>query len=317
MDLSIIIVNWNSQEFLKECLASVLAHTHAVSFEIVVIDSGSFDGCDWMLREHYPQVRFIQSEANLGFARSNNRAFEESVGDCVLFLNPDTELTGPAIDTLYASLCSLPDAGVVGCKLLNSDGTVQTSCIQSIPTIPNQLLGSEFLMARWPRSRLWGMAALHEQGPGVRTVEAVSGACLMVRRKTFKAVGMFSEDYFMYAEDMDLSYRMEKAGFRNYHVPDAVVIHHGGSSSDQAASAFAAVMMREAIWRFLRKTRGSAYALAYRAAMLTSALGRLGVVGLSNIIGRRRWSGTSVRKWCAVLRWALNRDQSVAQYYGR
>ena len=92
MDLSIIIVNWNSKEYLKKCIASILAETHGIEFEIVVIDSASFDGCGEMLREHYPQVRFIQSQENLGFSRANNLAFQSSTGECVLFLNPDTEL---------------------------------------------------------------------------------------------------------------------------------------------------------------------------------------------------------------------------------
>lgn len=316
MDVSVVIVNWNSQEHLNKCLASIAAHAGRVDFEVVVIDSGSFDGCDRMLHEHYPEVRFIQSSTNLGFAKANNRAFEETVGDSVLFLNPDTELAGPAIETLHTTLRSLPDAGLVGCKLLNPDGTVQSSCVQAIPTILNQLLGAEFLRRRWPSSRLWGISALYEDRPGPHEVEAVSGACVLVPRKAFVEVGRFSEDYFMYAEDMDLSYKVRKVGYRTYYVPEATVIHHGGSSSAQAVSAFAAVMMREAIWRFLRKTRGNAYALVYRIAMLTSAVGRLGVLGISWMSGRNSPTRTaSSRKWLAVLRWGVHRDEIVKRYY--
>jgi len=317
-DVSVIIVNWNSREHVKRCIASILAHTRAVSLEVVVIDSGSFDGCGEMLREDYPQVRFIQSAVNLGFAKANNRAYEKSAGDYVLFLNPDTELAGPAIDVLHASFEGLPDAGVVGCTLLNADRTVQTSCVQAIPTIANQLFGSEFLMARLPRSRLWGASAFCEEGTGPREVEAVSGACLMVRRKTFEDVGRFSEDYFMYAEDMDLSYKCRQAGRRNYYVPVAAVVHYGGSSSNQAVSTFAAVMMREAIWRFLRKTRGGAYGMAYRFAMLGAALGRLAVLGAASMHSRSKQSEWAARrKWMAVLRWTVNRDGIVTQYYHR
>src|SRR5215204_3045030 len=164
-DVSVVIVNWNSREYLRKCLESIRAHAPAVCCEIVVIDSGSFDGCAEMLREQYPDVRFVQSDANLGFAKANNRAFQESTADVVLFLNPDTELVGPAIDLMLDKLRSLPRAGIVGCKLLNADGTIQTSCIQSIPTILNQALNSEFLRSRWPRSPLWGMAPLYDAQP--------------------------------------------------------------------------------------------------------------------------------------------------------
>ncbi|HJR59555.1 MAG TPA: glycosyltransferase family 2 protein [Vicinamibacterales bacterium] len=316
VELSIVIVNWNSQEHLKNCLASIAAHAGRLEPEVVVIDSGSFDGSDRMMAEHYPQMRFIQSSTNLGFAKANNRAFEATSGEAVLFLNPDTELVGPALEILLAALTSRPDAGLVGCRLLDSDGTVQSTCIQSIPTILNQLLGSDLLRRRWPRSRLWGMAALYDDRPGPHEVEAVSGACVLVRRQVFTKVGRFSEDYFMYAEDMDLSYKVRQAGYRNYYVPSATVTHHGGSSSDQAASAFAAVMMREAIWRFLRKTRGDAYALGYRIAMLCAATGRLGLLAASRIGGRNGASRrASWQKWVAVLRWGVRRDAIVNRYY--
>lgn len=320
MNLSIVIVNWNSREDLKRCLASVLKYTRDISFEIVVIDSGSFDGCDRMLSEHYPQVRFVQSAANLGFAKANNRAFEETTGETVLFLNPDTEVVASAVGTLYLALHSLPNAGLVGGKLLNSDGTLQSSCVLSMPTLANQLLNSEFLRTRWPKSRLWGMAPLFAEGSHAREVEAISGACLMVRRATFEKVGRFSEDYFMYAEDVDLAYKVRSAGCVNYYVPDATVMHHGGNSSAQASSTFAAVMIPEATWRFFRKTRGAAYSFGYRSVVFGSALGRLALIALSQSVSRASGRGNerngSWRKWLAILRWSLKRNELVNKYYG-
>jgi GT2 family glycosyltransferase len=316
VNLSIIIVNWNSQEHLKKCVASILEHTRRISFEIIVIDSASFDGCDRMLHEHFPQVRFVQSRTNLGFAGANNRAFGISHGKYVLFLNPDTELVGPAIETLYAAAESLPHAGVIGCRLLNADRTLQSSCVQSIPTIPNQLLDSEWLRARWPKSPLWGMAALFEADGHPHPVEAISGACLMVKRQVFETVGCFSEDYFMYAEDMDLSFKVREAGYINYYVPGATVIHYGGGSSEQVVSAFAAVMIPEAISRFLCKTRGRLYSRGYRVAMGMSAAGRLMLLAAARAGGRREAGMEgSIRKWLAVLRWSVNRDDIVHKYY--
>jgi GT2 family glycosyltransferase len=201
---------------------------------------------------------------------------------------------------------------------LNSDGSVQTSCIQSIPTILNQLLDSEALRRRWPKLPLWGMRPLYEYTGKPAEVEGVSGACLMVARRTFERVGGFSEDYFMYAEDLDLAFKVREAGYRNYYVPDATVIHYGGSSSEQASSTFSAVMLPEAIWRFLRKTRGDLYGLGYRAAMCASALARLTILWLTRWFapqrGYRAVDG-SVAKWVAVLRWSLKRDDLVKRYY--
>ena len=253
--VSVIIVNWNSKDYLRRCLATVFAQTKTVELEVVVIDSASFDGCDTMLREHYPQVRFIQSADNCGFARANNRAFEESTKGCVLFLNPDTELVGPAIDILCARVNSLPDCGIVGGKLLNPDRTIQWGSVQAIPTIVNKVLDSDFLKAVWPRSSLWGMAALYDTTTGARDVETLSGACLMAKRRVFEEIGRFSEEYFMYAEDVDLCYKSRTAGYHNYYVPEATLIHYGGSSSQLKASTFTAVMMPEATLRFLKKTR--------------------------------------------------------------
>jgi GT2 family glycosyltransferase len=295
-----------------------MRHTHRVSIEFVVIDSGSFDGCGEMLAKQFPTVRFIQSPSNLGFAAANNRAFEASTGDYLLFLNPDTELVQPAIDNLCSAARALKDAGVLGCRLLNSDGTLQSSCIQPIPTLANQAFGAEFLMRTFRKTGLWGAAALDGRADDPQEVEGVSGACLMIRRSTFQDIGRFNEDYFMYAEDVDLAYRAKKAGYRNYYIPSASVVHHGGSSSNQAASAFAAVMMREAIWRFLRKTRGTAYALSYRVTTLAAALVRLSLIGLAWISGRRTTATrASLDKWFAILRWTVNRDDIVTRYYGR
>jgi len=189
MDLSIIIVNWNSKEYLRKCVGSILTGTRGLDFEIIVIDSASFDGCAEMLRNEFPRVRFIQSQENLGFAKANNLAFQSAIGEFLLFLNPDTEIVGPAINLLHSALKELPDAGAVGGKLLNSDGTVQTSCVQAFPTILNQCLSAEALRQLTPKARLWGMRAIFENGGKPSEVEMISGACLitscMLRTLTF------------------------------------------------------------------------------------------------------------------------------------
>lgn len=319
MDLSIVIVNWNSKEFLRKCLDSIRGNVQAQTYEVVVIDSASFDGCGSMLNDEYPEVRFIQSEINLGFARANNRAFRDTCGEFVLFLNPDTEIVGSAVDELCSNLKLRPQAGIAGARLLNSDGSLQTSCIQSSPTLINQLLDSEILRNTLPQSRLWGMAALFKEDAEPTKVDAVSGACLLIKSSVFRQVAGFSEDYFMYSEDIDLAHKVREAGWEILYVPTATVIHHGGSSSSQAPSAFSSVMMSEATLRFFLKTRGRAYAMAYRSGICLSALARVTILRLAHFAGISYSTNAQapLEKWLALLRWSIYRDELVAKYYGR
>jgi GT2 family glycosyltransferase len=318
MDLSIIIVNWNSADFVIRCVSSIQRETKNLDYEIIVADSGSFDDCGARLKREFPRVTFVQIPENMGFARSNNTAFTAAHGKCILFLNPDTELVGPAINTMYERLQTLTNAGVIGCKLLNTDLSIQTSCVQSFPTILNQILDAEPLRSKWPSSRLWGMAALYTSTDQPAAVEAISGAAVMLKRSVFEQVGLFSEDYFMYAEDIDLSYKVKKAGFTNYYIPQARIVHFGGASSQQTPNNFSIVMMRESIWRFLRKSRGRTYGLGYRWAMLLSAVVRLILLGVMLPVRcirlQPRTPDGALQKWWAVLRWSLMRQQWLKQY---
>lgn len=321
LDLSIIIVNWRSAEYTNQCVASILQHTSGLTYEIIVVDNASFDGCNKILQERVPRVIYRQNQRNMGFAVANNLGCESARGENLLFLNPDTMVMGKAIVYLYDALQRLPAAGAVGGRLLNGDGTLQTSCIQAFPTIVNQILASDFLVNRWPEAGIWGAAPLYRQNPEPDEVQVISGACLMVRREVFEKIGGFSDDYFMYAEDIDLCYKIQRAGWKNYYVPEAVVIHFGGSSSKQANSDFSSVMMRESVWRFFRKTRGKFYGTGYRCAMLASALCRLSALGLFLPVQVRRgqwlvWR-SSLRKWLAILSWSLWRAAWVKQHGAR
>jgi N-acetylglucosaminyl-diphospho-decaprenol L-rhamnosyltransferase len=314
-ELSIIVVNWNSAEFVRRCVESIRVPTSDLACEIIVVDNASFDDCEKLLQKHAPDVKYIQFDKNLGFAKANNRAFQASCGASVLFLNPDTEIIGSAIGLLYRALQNLPMAGAVGARLLNGDGTLQTSCIQALPTILNQTLDSEFLRRKWPGSRLWGTKPFLHGDSRAAEVEGISGACLMIKRDLFNQIGGFSEDYFMYAEDMDLCFKIRKTGYKNYYVPEASVIHFGGGSSKQAPSNFSIVMMRESIWRYFRNTRGDLYGISYRLSMLLSALCRLVLLSISFFVQRfcqrRQSSGAAFRKWWTILRWSLSGGHSI------
>src|SRR6267154_859197 len=233
IDLSIICVNWNSVDYLRQCLTSIYETTQGVSFEIIIVDNASPSGDVTILEREFPQIKLVRSEKNLGFAGANNLGFRQSAGQYVLFLNPDTKLIGPTIPILLRHVKALPDAGVVGCKLLNSDLTVQLSSIQKFPTILNQALDAEYLRLRWPRCPLWEIAPLFEDDIILLKVRVIPGACMLLRRGVFEQVGMFTEDYFMYAEDIDLNYKLKQAGFTNYYVGETALIHYGGGSSSR------------------------------------------------------------------------------------
>jgi len=310
MDLSVIIVNWRSKNYLDACLKSIFANVQGSGFEVIVIDNASFDGAGELLEQHFPEVVFIQSSKNLGFAGANNAAFTRSQGRNILFLNPDTEIEGPAIGLMMKALDTQPSAGIVGARLLNSDGSLQTSCVQSFPTLWNQALDTEFLRNLFPTSSLWGTQALGQSTETPMEVEVISGACLMVKREAFEKVGQFSTDYFMYSEDVDLCHKVQRAGWKNYYAGEARVIHHGGrSSSASPQSSFAVVMTRESQLRYMRLRRGRVYAALYRVTTALAALGRLSMLGLGFglTLGRfRRGSFSSaMAKWASVLRWTL------------
>lgn len=315
-DVSIVIVNWNSRDYLEKCLKSLAARRMGIVAEVIVIDNASYDGSEALIRESHSGVTYIQGRENLGFARANNLAAESATGRNLLFLNPDTEVVGDAVERMVRFLDATPDAGAVGCRLLNTDGSLQTSCVQAFPTVLNQVLDSELLRRAFPRSRLWGVQAFGDPTRAPARVEGLSGACILVRRTAFLEVGRFTEAYFMYAEDIDLCFKLHRTGLRNYYLGEVSVVHHGGQSSGAASeSQFGNVLMRESIARYMRMNHGAARAAAYRAGIAVTALARLAALGLARVVGfgrfRPRAIDSGLRKWRSVLRWSVGAEAWV------
>ena len=317
-ELSIIYVNWNSLEYLRESIASVYTQTQPVNFEIIVVDNASPEPGIDSIKTLFPDVTIVHSDKNLGFAGANNLGFQTSVGEYILFLNPDTKLVQPTIQELLSRCKSLPDAGIVGCKLLNTDFSVQLSSIQTYPTILNQVMDAEYLRLRWPECPLWKIAPLFAgSGPPIR-VDVIPGACMLLRRSVFEQVGMFSEDYFMYAEDLDLNYKVKANGFVNYYISEVAIIHHGGkSSSRQRVSHWATIMKYRAMVHLFYKTRGRLYAFGYRASMGIVAIVRVGLLLLVIPLRNKVWDSESQRfaleKWKTVLKCALGWQDATVE----
>jgi GT2 family glycosyltransferase len=302
LDVSIIIVNWNSIAYLEECVASIFDCTSDLSFEVIVVDNASPSGEADLLERRLPNVKVIKSSKNLGFAGANNLGFAESIGQYIVFLNPDTKLEGPAIKLMLRSLRSLPDAGILGCQLLNTDLSLQTSCVQTFPTILNQLLDSNWLRELWPNCGLWGTRSLFSSSSEPAEVEVISGACMMVGRDVFNKVGHFSEDYFMYAEDLDLCYKTRRAGYSNYYLGTATIIHHGGKSTNPE---YGTRMKWKSILHFCKKYKGRGYASAFRVAMSLAAIFRLFALSVVRLFENRsnqpNSSQDSFTKWKLIL----------------
>lgn len=310
MDLSIISVNYNSLDYLRSCVASIHQWTRGISFEIIVVDNASPKGDIDRLKEEFPDVKLVKSETNLGFAGANNLGFRHSSGDWILFLNPDTKLTSPALNVMFEQARNLPEVGIAGCRLLNADGSVQTSSIMNFPRILNSIFQVEPLRLRWPG--LWGIGPLFTANAEPVQVEAVSGACMLVQRQVFETIKMFSEDYFMYSEDLDLCCQAIRAGLKNYHIGQASLIHYGGTSS---GAEWQTSMKTKAELLFCERNYGRLYASAFRLALALNAAGRLLTIALL------RWFGTGAfatnrlesarARWKCTLKTLLAWEQSA------
>lgn len=305
MKLSIIIVNWNSLTYLRECVASLAKHMRC-DYEVIVVDNASPAGDAQHIQQALPEVTLIRCDQNIGFGSANNLGFERSRGEYVLFLNPDTTLLNSAADLMIEEISSCPNFGIMGCTLLNEDTSVQTSCVQTFPTILNQLLDSDWLRVRWPNSRLWGTQALWSESGRPQRVEVISGACMLMHRKTFEQVGGFTDAYFMYAEDLDLCYKVQKAGLINYYYGPAKVLHYGGKSSNPER---ATPMKWKSITLFFELHRGQLYAFIFRCAISASAIARLTLMAgaqlYRGLVGNRKPRSASLTKWRLILRTML------------
>ncbi|MBI5308187.1 MAG: glycosyltransferase family 2 protein [Planctomycetes bacterium] len=214
---------------------------------------------------------------------------------------------------MFSYLESIPDAGAVGCKLLNADLTLQTNSIMPFPTILNQALDVEYLKLSLPWLNLWGIKPLFNNDSAYEEVEVISGACIMVKRKVFEDIKMFSPDYFMYSEELDLCYKIKKAGFKAYYTGEAAIIHHGGRSVDKTQiKYFPILMMQDSLLKFLKKNRGTLYGTVYRLMTAVVAVSRLilitGFMPVGFFVFDRTALYYSYNKWRKILRWAICLD---------
>ena len=229
--LSIVIVNYNVKYFLEQCLIAVRAATKALDTEIFVVDNRSTDGSIEYLRPRFPEVIFIENNDNPGFAKANNQAIRQCKSKYILLLNPDTVIGETSLHNICNFMDNHPEAGAIGVKMLNGHGIFLPESKRSFPT-PwvsfCKLFGLSKCFPHSPRFAAYSLPYLDRDKQ--HQVEVLSGAFIFLRHKAIKEIGLLDESFFMYGEDIDLSYRIVLAGYQNYYLPERI-LHYKGEST--------------------------------------------------------------------------------------
>lgn len=236
MKLSVVIVNYNVKYFLEQCLHSVEVAIQGLDAEIFVVDNNSVDGSVEMVREKFPSVRLFANKENTGFSKANNQAIRESKGEYVLLLNPDTVVESDTFIKSVEFMDSHPDAGGLGIKMVDGSGRFLPESKRGLPTPIVAFYKIFGLSALFPRSKVFGQYHLgYLDRNETHAVDVLAGAYMMLRRETLDKTGLLDETFFMYGEDIDLSYRITKAGYKNYYYPGARIIHYKGESTKKSS----------------------------------------------------------------------------------
>jgi GT2 family glycosyltransferase len=303
--VSIVIVNWNTKDLLRGCIASIMTGTR-VPHEIIVIDNASADGSAGMVAAEFPQVRLIANSDNRGFAAANNQGLAIAQGQNVLLLNPDTVVLDHAIDRMLAWLAARPEVGCVGCQVLESQGVIQQTCFAD-PTPANLAITELGLMrlAPWlptfgrPWYRGWDRRS-------ERVVDVVSGMFMLVPRAVLNAVGPLDPAFFVYAEEADWCRRIRKAGYTCVFAPVAQILHlDGGGKSTVQIKSKMHVQMQKSHLIYARKHHGAVGCVAVKTLFVTSAALRVMAFALLRLLWGGARAQAHIRLSIAALRYHL------------
>jgi GT2 family glycosyltransferase len=246
--LSVILVNYNVCYFLEQALLSVCKASANLDVEVLVVDNNSVDRSVEMIRRRFPEVKLIVNPVNVGFAKANNQAIRQARGEYILLLNPDTVVEEDTFIRCCQFMDQRPEAGAIGVKMLDGKGQFLPESKRSLPTPEVAFFKVFGLAALFPRSRVFGRYHLGFLDPDqVHEVEVLAGAFMFIRRSALEQVGLLDEDYFMYGEDIDLSYRIRQAGFKNYYYPHTRIIHYKGESTKKSSVNYVIVFYRAMI----------------------------------------------------------------------
>ncbi|MCK5028695.1 MAG: glycosyltransferase [Bacteroidales bacterium] len=236
MKLSIVIVNYNVKHFLEQCLISVFKAVTNINAEVFVIDNNSVDGSCSMIKERFPNVKLIANTDNHGFSYANNQALKQATGQYILLLNPDTVVEEDSFEKCIQFMDKNPDTGGLTVKMIDGKGNFLPESKRALPT-PIVSFYKIFGLARlFPKSKKFAKYYLgHLSNEETNEIEILPGAYMFLRKETLEKTGFLDEDYFMYGEDIDLSYKITKAGYKNYYYPETTIIHYKGESTKKGS----------------------------------------------------------------------------------
>jgi O-antigen biosynthesis protein len=235
MKLSVIIVNYNVKYFLDQCLYSIFKSLNGIEGEVIVVDNNSVDGSEAMIRDKFPQVKLICNNENVGFSKANNQAIKLAQGEYVLCINPDTVIEESTLRICCDFMDSHPDAGGLGPKMIDGKGKYLPESKRGLPTPKVALYKILGLTKFFPESPVFARYYLgHLSKNEVNKIEILTGSFMFIRKSVLDQIGLFDETFFMYGEDIDLSYRILKAGYNNYYLPETTIIHYRGESTKKS-----------------------------------------------------------------------------------
>ena len=283
MKLSVIIVNYNVSAFLEQALSSALKAMRGIDGEIFVVDNHSVDNSVAMVKEKFPQVKLVENQENVGFAKANNQAIRISSGEYVLLLNPDTLVEEDTFEKCIRFMDETPDCGGLGVKMVDGQGRFLPESKRGIPYPKSSFYKLFGLSKLFPKSQKFG--AYHATYIGedeTHEVEVLSGAFMMMRKSVLDQVGLLDEDYFMYGEDIDLSYRILKGGYKNYYFPQTRIIHYKGESTKKGSLNYVYVFYK-AMQIFAKKHFSANNAKVFNIAIDTAIWFRAALAALKRI----------------------------------
>ena len=270
MDLSVIIVNYNVKYFLEQCLASVQKAINGIEAEVLVVDNASQDGSMDYLQPKFPSVRFIANTRNTGFAKACNQAFAASSGKYILFLNPDTLVPENCFTQCIRFFQQTPDCGALGVRMVDGSGSFLKESKRGFPTPLVSFYKLSGLSRLFPRSKVFARYHLgHLSNKQTHEVDVLAGAFMIIRNDVLQKTGAFDESFFMYGEDIDLSYRIQKTGFKNYYFADVTILHFKGESTRKGSLNYVK-MFYSAMSLFVKKHYGQWRAGIFRASIQTA-----------------------------------------------
>ncbi|MFN5629028.1 MAG: glycosyltransferase family 2 protein [Bacteroidota bacterium] len=247
-DLSVVIVNYNVEYFLEQCLLSVEKAAKNINAEIFVVDNNSVDGSVNLVKEKFPFVKLIENKKNTGFSFANNQAIKESNGKYVLLLNPDTLVEEDTFEKIIKFMNEHQDAGGLGVLMVDGKGIFLPESKRGLPTPMVAFYKIFGLSALFPKSKIFGRYHLgYLDKNKTHEIEILSGAFMLIRKKVLDEIGLLDETFFMYGEDIDLSYRITKAGYKNYYFPETKIIHYKGESTKKSSVNYVFIFYRAMI----------------------------------------------------------------------